>query len=98
MATQTTYVITDASADSVVEIKSSKSREVKRNVDRERRPSVQREEVKILMERRGSRDAPYTRRHSVLTSTTASGDVNHDQEKRRQSCFEAKKKVCVIVG
>lgn len=58
---------------------------------------MQREEVRIMTERRGSRDAgSWERRKSSLGLTNGEGEI--DAGKRRKSVFESKKKVYVVVG
>jgi hypothetical protein len=87
MSQPTIYVVHDAAAESVVEIKSSKwakEREVRRYVERERRSSIQREQGDVIMERRGSRDD--VRRKSCIG---LAGE---------KSVWGVKRKVTVIVG
>jgi hypothetical protein len=77
-------------AETVMEIKSSKTREEWRMVDAGRRSSVQCEEGERYKERRGSKDTMRRK------SSAAKGDVG-DFKKRHES-LEGKRDVLITMG
>jgi hypothetical protein len=83
------FTASKLAGESAVEVKSSKRREERRNVDTGRRPSVQWDDDERCTERRGSKAS--SRRQSVVKGSI--GDPNE-----RRSSVDRKKEVLVIRG
>lgn len=77
-------------AETVMEIKSSKTREERRTVDTRRRSSVQCEDGERYKERRGSKDAMRRK------SSAAKGDIG--DFKKRYGNLEGKRDVLITTG